>query len=174
MDISKLKVGDIGFSFNKRNIFSYLIWKFSTFPDYSIKPIYPKISHVFLYLGDSFIFEATIKNGVIITDISKYIEGKHNLIFKRHKNFTEDMTGKFYKEICKYYGKKYSKLQILLFLIKKFFFLKFVPDYCKEELICSELVVEIYNSLGLFHIKNPHMTTPYDIYRRLDLIDVEL
>jgi len=118
----------LGFTFNKDNILSSIIKKFTK----------GKWSHVFLIIGKidnkEIILESTVFGGVRIDLLEKYQRGHHEIeIFECL--YEEDSA---LETLEPYLGKPYGIFQIVGFVLAKLLKLKKNPF--TDGLVCSELV----------------------------------
>jgi UDP-2,3-diacylglucosamine pyrophosphatase LpxH len=162
----KLEPGDILLTFNTTNIFSALIAAVSQ-GDYS---------HGLVYLGDGLVIESTInsdKPGVNIDNLSKYLEGDHNIELLRLKDRSK--VDPFISDLKSKLGVKYSKLQLLVsagYFILKFFGIKIRSniDVDPSKYVCFELIADSLNRAGNYGFE-PDKTTSSDFVSRTDIFD---
>lgn len=170
--INKLQIGDIGFSFNKKNLFSKLIYAVSFWR--TTKQSNKKVSHSFIYMGDNLIAEASFA-GVAIVNIKKYQDKKHDLYWKRYSNYMNEKEKQtLWMHAANQAGLiKYSFLQLPIIFISKLFNIKF-KDYTKYDKVCSEFVSEAYRAIGVRLTDNeePSNDTPLDLFESNKLKDI--
>lgn len=171
-EISKLQIGDIGFSFNRKNILSRIIFAFSFWR--TKEPFSKKISHAFIYMGDGLIAEAST-HGIGIVSLKKYLHPKYDLYFKRYSNFlTIQEQQTIWMSAADEAGlSKYSYLQLFVFALSKIFNVQF-KDYSKYDKVCSEFVSETYKKIGVNLTSNKYASndTPLDLFNSEKLKDV--
>ena len=170
--ITKLQLGDVGFSFNRRNILSRLIHLIS-FWRTNYKPS-KKVSHAFIYMGDGLIAEAST-HGIAIVSLKKYHSKKYDVYFKCYS----DMLSEAEKQTLWMHAAdqagltKYSYRQLFILFISKVFNIKF-KDYSKYDKICSEYVSDAYRYIGVRLTDNEESSndTPLDLFNSPKLRDI--
>ena len=170
--MNKLQIGDIGFSFKKRNLFSALVYAVSRWKTKSASS--KKISHCFIYMGDGLIAESSF-HGVAIVSIKKYENQKYDLYFKRTtKIMTPQEQQTLWMHAAKQAGlTKYSYGQLFVMLFGKIFNIR-MKDYSKMDKVCSEFVSEDYRliDINLTGKEDASEDTPLDLFDSEKLVDV--
>lgn len=146
----------IGFSFNKRNLFSRIVANFTS----------SKWSHVFLVISkiedDYLILEASASGGVKFNLLSKYTDSKHHNLQLFEINVDSPKLNSLKNKI----GHKYGFAQAIGNAIARVFRLKSNP-FTDDE-VCSELVLLWLKNTELasyFEHLDPQIASPEDIYR---------
>lgn len=173
MDISKLQVGDVGFSFNKTKLISSIIYKISILGKHRKKRP-AKLSHSFIYIGHGLIAEATF-NGIVIVNLEKYLDKDFDIEFQTPViPFTQEEKQIIFSYAARKAGIiKYSFGQLFVILFHKWFKSR-VFDYNQKEMQCSEFVSEIYSLLGRkLTDQDNSMNSPIDVYESEQLKDIE-
>lgn len=174
MNISKLQVGDIGFSFKKGNLFSRFIYAVSVWKKNLKKPE-KKISHAFIYIGNGLIAESTF-SGAIIVNVKKYLDDKHDVEFQTpvYQLSTEEKETVF-KLCAEQVGiVKYGWGQLFVILFNKWFKTRNF-DFSLKQMDCSEFVANIYEKLNrkLIDIESA-MADPVSLYESVLIKDIEI
>lgn len=173
MEISDLQIGDIGFSFKKRNILSKIIYRISIF-NMILKKKPKRISHTFIYIGHGLIAESTF-TGTIIVNIDKYLDSdKYELEFQTPiYPFTVGEKQIIFNMAAKEAGLiKYSFGQLFVILFNKWFKIR-AYDFSQKQMHCSEFISSIYERLNRkLTSQDSHMNSPIDIYESALLKDI--
>lgn len=173
IDIEKLKIGDIGFSFNKTKLISRLIYLVSIKNKHLKKPK-KQLSHSFIYLGNNLIAEATF-TGVIIVNIRKYINSKYDIEFQTPvKHLTASEQDKIFEFAADHAGlTQYSFGQLFVILFNKWFKTRRY-DFSQKEMMCSEFVCDAYEYINRVLVNNDSsMTDPIELYESEEIRDIE-
>lgn len=153
---SYLEKGSIVLTFNKRNLFSKLIYLFSR-----KKETDPKVSHAMVHLGNGFIIEASFYKGVKLNHIKNYSERRYIIYVCKIAGLD---INKAFEYAVDSLDAPYAYLQILVLFFKRVFKLRTAKDMQKNSQICSEFVANFCISGGVQVCdKNPALTTPIDI-----------
>lgn len=161
-----LKVGDILFSYNKCNPFSYIIWKISSLlSKIKKKGDIHRVSHTAIYIGEGKLIEASYF-GVKIDDADKYKASKYVREYGRcTKNFDAD---KLVADSSLKAGKvDYAYWQVVTILFKRIFNIKRpIDDVQDDAQTCSEFIAYEFKNVGVTLVpqKHPANVTPVDIY----------
>jgi hypothetical protein len=172
MDITKLQIGDIGFSFKKGNLFSRFIYAVSIWKKNLKKPE-KKMSHAFIYIGNGLIAESTF-GGAIIVNVKKYLDEKHATEFQTP---LEPLTDLEKQEVFKLCAEqvgivKYGWGQLFVILFNKWFKLKQF-DFSLKQMHCSEFVANIYEKLNRKLInEESSMADPVSLYESEKIKDI--
>jgi uncharacterized protein YycO len=177
-----LNVGDILFSYNKLNPFSYIIWKISDVLS-SIrgksKEGLHRTSHTAIYIGDGKLIEASYF-GVKIGDSDKYDASRY---VKEYGSCNVEFDVAKLVNSCnmKAGNVDYAYWQVLFILVKnilnkfQFDLLQSNQDIQSDAQTCSEFVAYEFKGVGvdLVPSKHPANVTPVDVYNS-DKIDCRL
>lgn len=137
-----LKDGDIILTYRAKNLLHKIICYFTK------NESKYKAGHAELYLFENLFIEANGK-GVKIKKLPNYKKNKYKLYIIRYKKLTKNQMHKIIKSSMIHSGKKYSFLQVLMYLFKYAFKLKRVRDVSRKMFVCSELVDAIYKEAGI-------------------------
>lgn len=172
MDISKLQIGDVGFSFKKGNLFSRFIYAFSIWKKNLKKPE-KRISHAFIYIGNGLIAESTF-SGAIIVNVNKYLDSKHETEFQTPViPLTTEEKEIVFKLCAEQVGIiKYGWGQLFVKFFNKWFKFKNF-DFSLKQMDCSEFAANIYEKLNRKLIEaESAMADPVSIYESELLKDI--
>jgi hypothetical protein len=175
--INNLKIGDIGFTYEKRSVISRLIYAVMIWKEK--RPAY-KLSHTLIYTGNGYIVEADFQ-GIVCNSLRKYDNDQYEIHFKRCVDLEDDQRTEllgYLNELLNVEKPTYSYMQLVLLFFKKLFNLKRVGDFSENQIICSELVFDAF-----MHVGSPLIVqyvegmdgaelTPLDIYNAINLRNV--
>lgn len=161
--------GDVLLTFNKQNILSKLIWKFTK------RENSPEISHSILYLGNEEIIESTIFTGVMIKNVKSINLKKYDIYIRRPiGEFNVDI---LIESIRKNAGiKHYAIKQIFSIFFRRIFNIPKQEDVDMGGVTCSELIAEEFRKIGIDLVPGIISAdiNPLDLYYSEKLIDIEL
>lgn len=163
-DMSNLQVGDIIFTFMPKSFISKAIWFFSHWKDEESENE-PKISHVFVCIGEGLVAEAEIR-GIVIKGFGIFRKKRYNVYVKRcTKPFDKTLFANLVK--CHAGVTKYALLELFFILFKKMFGIKKSKDVQPNEMHCSEFATYLYKQCGvdLFPGFIPADISPLELYR---------
>lgn len=155
-----MKYCDIILIYNKKSWLHRLI---AFFTGTTHKPM--KAAHVALYIGNGMMFEANF--------YGTYIKKLRNLtapdiavhIARIIPDLTPELTTALVDTAIANTQRPYSFAQLLLAAIQYLFKRRNVPDASKRAVICSEIIAEIYESIGLRLFDKPSWeVTPQDFF----------
>jgi len=122
-------------------------------------------NHVAFMISDTELIEATY-HGVLLTKLSKY-KNKCDYKISSVKNVSLSDRYTMYSFVHCQLGMKYDFIQILSIFFCLLFNIKrnFKPLELKKAFICSELIAEAYDIVGIKFASNVHkdLITPSDI-----------
>jgi len=162
----RIETGDIFIVFNKESFFHKVIGAITG------KSNGMKAGHVFMYLFDDLIIEASVRYGVNIRNMPSFKPNKHivyraRLVGGLHSDYQHYLVRLALLKV-RY---KYSFLQILLLLFKYVFGIKHIPDASKKAVICSELIADLYNEIGIKLFDKPsYEVVPKDYLKNINLV----
>lgn len=165
-----IKTGDILYVFDRKSFISHLIWFFSSHFGSGSKRMRHKVSHVAMVSSDTnYVIEADWK-GVKKTSLSQYFNKSRYSLRIGYPNGDEGVYNSEKRNLAANYaisklGLHYPKIQIFAIAIKKLFGFDKVGDWDKSAMICSELVLNALDSIGVKGIVQIEYSeaTPVDI-----------